>query len=239
MTLEWTSKKARVFRALGTVSLPLAIVFATPSMLLLTVLVFWLLSLMTTVALHRLFTHSSFRCSRPWQWVLGVLSCLPMTASPLQWSLRHGLHHVHSDTDLDPHKISIERGFAKSEGGIAGLDINKAKRFMRDPMHVMLHRYYSMVHVLWALACYIIGDVYAVYFGWVLPITLWMWIGPLHTRYSHRDGKPIDMHWLFAFVFLGEHLHSKHHDRPSDANLVTQPGQVDVGYLFIRMIQRV
>lgn len=238
MTLEWTATKAQVFRALGTLLLPLAFVLATPLMLLLTLLVFWLLSLMTTVALHRLFAHSSFSCSRLWQWTLGVLSCLPMTASPLQWSLRHGLHHLHSDTEFDPHRITIERGFATSEGGISGLDRAHAKRFMRDPMHVFLHRYYSVIHILWALSCYLLGGVNAVYFGWVLPITLWMWIGPLHTRFSHRDGKPVDMHWAFTFVFLGEHLHSKHHDRPSNANLVTRSGQLDVGYFFIRLIQR-
>jgi stearoyl-CoA desaturase (delta-9 desaturase) len=234
---EWTSSKAAVFQGIGTLSIPFGIYFFDLSWLLASLMVFWLLALMSTVALHRLFVHATYKCSRFWHWTLGTLSCLTMTSSPLQWAVAHYTHHKHSDTPEDPHNNSLAKIFGLAYFTKSSYDFTRARRLLRDPMHVTLHKYYLLVHAAWVVAWGAVAGLDGVYFGWLLPVTIWMWAGAVHTRFSHRDGHPVNMHWLFGFVFLGEHLHKLHHKEPHHANNATEPGQLDVGYFFIRLIR--
>jgi fatty-acid desaturase len=94
-----------------------------------------------------------------------------------------------------------------------------------------------LVHAVWALAWWVVGGLDAVYFCWIFPMTIWMWAGVLHIRFSHRQGNPVNMHWLYGLLFLGDHLHRDHHKQPYHANYATEPGQLDVGYHFIRLVQ--
>lgn len=234
---EWTSKKAAFLQALGTMLIPAAFYGAQPAWLLATVLVFWLLALMSTVALHRLFVHATYKCSRPWQWALGVLSCLTMTSSPLQWAVAHYTHHKHSDTPQDPHNSSLAKIFGLAYFTKSNYDFTRARRLLRDPMHLAIHRNYMLVHAVWVFFWCLIGGLPGVYFGWLLPVTLWMWAGAVHTRFSHRNGQPVNMPWIFGLVFLGEHLHKLHHKEPFHDNYARERRQLDIGYHFIRLIR--
>jgi len=234
---EWTFKKAAFIQFFGTLSIPFAFYFLNPAWALVSLPVFWLLALMTTVALHRLFVHATYKCSRFWHWTLGTLSCLTMTSSPLQWAVAHYTHHKYSDTEKDPHNNKLAQIFGLAYFTKDEYDFTRARRLMRDEMHTTLHKYYMLVHAAWVCVWFSIAGVEGVYFGWLLPITAWMWAGAIHTRYSHRDGRPVNMHWLFGFVYLGEHLHLLHHDESFHINYATEPGQMDVGYHFIRMIR--
>jgi stearoyl-CoA desaturase (delta-9 desaturase) len=235
---EWTSSKAAVFQGLGTLSIPFGLFFFDLSWLLASLMVFWLLALMSTVALHRLFVHATYKCSRFWHWTLGTLSCLTMTSSPLQWAVAHYTHHKHSDTDQDPHNNSLAKIFGLAYFTKSSYDFTRARRLMRDPLHATLHKNYLLVHAAWVGLWWVFAGLQGVYFGWMLPVTVWMWAGAVHTRFSHRNGQPVNMHWLFGFVFLGEHLHRLHHAQPFHQNYATEPGQMDIGYQVIRLISR-
>lgn len=233
---EWTFRKAAFFQGVGTLSIPFAFYFFDLTWLLASLLVFWLLALMSTVALHRLFVHATYKCSRFWHWTLGTLSCLTMTSSPLQWAVAHYTHHKHSDTEKDPHNNKLARIFGLAYFTQTDYDFTRARRLMRDPMHATLHKNYMLVHVAWVAAWWALAGAEGVYFGWMLPVTVWMWAGAVHTRYSHQHGEPVNMHWLFGFVYLGEHLHRLHHAQPFHRNYATEQRQIDIGYQFIRMI---
>lgn len=235
--LEWTSKKAAAFQTVGTLSVPFGLLYLDTAWLPASLAVFWLMSLMTTVALHRLFVHNAFKCSRAWQWALALLSCLSMTSSPLQWAVAHFTHHRYSDTDKDPHNTSLAKVFGVAYFTKASYDFAQARRLIRDPMQMAVHKHYLVVHFVWAALWFFVGGLDAVYFCWVFPTVVWMWAGVLHIRFSHRQGRPVNMHWLYGLVFLGDHLHRDHHAQPFHANYATEPGQLDLGYQFIRLIR--
>jgi len=56
-----------------------------------------------TVGFHRLFTHRSFKTSRPVAAVLAALGSMAVEGPILQWVATHRRHHQHSDEEDDPH----------------------------------------------------------------------------------------------------------------------------------------
>jgi fatty-acid desaturase len=234
---EWTFKKAAVFQFLATLSIPFALYNLQNIWMILSLLVFWSFSLATTAGLHRLFVHNTYTTSRFWHWILGLTSCLSMTSSPLQWTVAHYTHHKYSDTDKDPHNSSLSKIVGIAYYSNANYDFSRAKRLIRDSMHVFLHKYYFIVPITWTLIWYIIGGLSAAYFSWIFPAVVWMWTSALHTRFSHRNGRSVNMHPLYVLLFLGDHLHRDHHDQPNQQNYATEPGQIDPGYWLIKAIR--
>jgi stearoyl-CoA desaturase (delta-9 desaturase) len=234
---EWTFKKAAVFQALATASVPFALMYLDNIWMLLSLAVFWAFSLATTAGLHRLFVHNTYQTSRFWHWVLGLTSCLSMTSSPLQWAVAHYTHHKYSDTDKDPHNRSLAKIFGIAYFSDANYDFSRAKRLLKDKMHSWLFKYYFLVPLIWTLLWYIIGGLSAAYFSWIFPAVVYMWASALHTRYSHQNGKAVNMHPLFVLLFLGEHLHKDHHDKPNEQNYAKGKFQIDPGYCLIRLIK--
>jgi stearoyl-CoA desaturase (delta-9 desaturase) len=161
-----------------------------------------------------------------------------MTSSPLQWAVAHYTHHKFSDTAKDPHNNSLAKYFGVAYFTKAEYDFTRARKLMRDPLHQFLHRYYLAVHAIWATIWYAVGGWSAVYCAWVAPAVFSMWVGAHHTRKAHQNGVPVNMPFIFGFLYLGEHLHREHHSRPRLLNYATEAGQIDLGYQFIRLIRR-
>src|SRR4051812_22820244 len=63
-----------------------------------------------TAGYHRYFSHRSFRTSRPFQFILGLLGTLAMQKGPLWWASHHRWHHSHSDRPDDLHS-PVHKGF--------------------------------------------------------------------------------------------------------------------------------
>ena len=61
------------------------------------------IALTVSVGYHRLFCHNAFECSEFWHWFFGIVGCVSLNTSPLQWSAVHIQHHKLSDTDEDPY----------------------------------------------------------------------------------------------------------------------------------------
>ena len=79
--------------------------------------IFWHFLLVSgvEVALHRYFSHKSFKTSRIFQFVLAVWGGLAIQAGPLFWASRHRHHHKHCDQGVDIH--SPIHGFYTSHCG--------------------------------------------------------------------------------------------------------------------------
>jgi stearoyl-CoA desaturase (delta-9 desaturase) len=235
---EWTFRKAAIFQIGMTLSLPIAFMYLDVSWLVLSLFVFWSFSLATTVGLHRLFVHNTYKTSRFWHWVLGLTSCLSMTSSPIQWAVAHYTHHKYSDTDKDPHNASLARIFGIAYFSNANYDFTRARRLMKDNMHRFLFKYYLLIPIVWTTTWYLIGGVSAAYFSWAFPAVIYMWASAIHTRLSHQNKRAVNMHPLFVLLFLGEHLHRDHHDTPNLQNYATEKGQIDPGYWLIKLIRQ-
>jgi hypothetical protein len=52
---------------------------------------------------HRFFSHAAFKTSRPWRFVLAVVTLYGMQFGPIWWASKHRLHHKFCDQPADPH----------------------------------------------------------------------------------------------------------------------------------------
>ena len=60
-----------------------------------------------TVGYHRLFTHCSFKTSRPVVAILAALGSMAVEGPVMRWAATHRRHHQHSDGDSDPHSPHV------------------------------------------------------------------------------------------------------------------------------------
>jgi stearoyl-CoA desaturase (Delta-9 desaturase) len=91
-----------------------------PWNLALLVVLYLLTGVGTSVGFHRLFTHRSFKTSRPIKIGLGILGSMAAQGPVLQWAATHRRHHEAADSPGDPH--TPHRGSGHEEdGAIRGL----------------------------------------------------------------------------------------------------------------------
>ena len=79
-----------------------------------------------TVGYHRLFTHRSFKTSRPVRAVFAVLGSMAVEGPVIEWVATHRKHHPFSDRPGDPHSPHADQG-PGWRGALRGL-VPRARR---------------------------------------------------------------------------------------------------------------
>jgi len=219
----------------------------------------------TTVCFHRALSHKTVKLHPVARDVLVFLAMMNGSGSPLSWVANHRLHHAKSDT---PEDISSPRigGFWWShlrwlwQAGAA--PVAKYCKELNTPAY----RKWTRLQIpLFALA-FFIGVPFGLFFAApsgghaaTHPVLAAMfWLGPIrlvwalhaqcfvnsicHLRPGVPMGEPTarNVPWLGVMhAFQGEQWHQNHHDRPGSARLGYQPGQLDVGWLTIVLLEKV
>jgi stearoyl-CoA desaturase (delta-9 desaturase) len=72
---------------------------------------------------HRLLAHRSFQTSSPLKYFLAILGQIAGEGGVIYWVATHRRHHIHSDTEFDPHSPHIRHISSKPEnlGLVRGL----------------------------------------------------------------------------------------------------------------------
>jgi stearoyl-CoA desaturase (Delta-9 desaturase) len=83
-------------------------------------LLYLLFGLGITVGFHRLFTHRSFKTTRPVRFIFGVLGSAAIEGPVISWVADHRKHHAFSDKEGDPHSPHVGHG-GGVRGALAGL----------------------------------------------------------------------------------------------------------------------
>jgi stearoyl-CoA desaturase (delta-9 desaturase) len=73
-----------------------------------------------TIGFHRLFTHRSFKTSRPMRFIWAVLGSMALEGPVIEWVAYHRRHHRFSDAEGDPHSPHHGHG-SGFRGAVAGL----------------------------------------------------------------------------------------------------------------------
>ncbi len=73
-----------------------------------------------TVGFHRLFTHRSFKTTRPIRLTLAALGSMAIEGPIISWVADHRKHHAFSDQPGDPHSPHVEHGHGL-RGALKGL----------------------------------------------------------------------------------------------------------------------
>lgn len=174
------------------------------------------------VALHRYFSHRSFKTTQFKERLLLWSSVFTSLGSPAMWCSVHRLHHATSDTDKDPHNPKIQ-GNIKTWLGI-WKPITIPKRFIvpflkSDELKFVHNNYFLINFTILLFLCSI--DVQLAGFLYALPA-----IGCFHgaqaigvlphlwgyRRYNTNDESKNN--WLASILALGEGWHNNHHANP-------------------------
>ena len=202
----------------------------------------------TTIGYHRSIAHKSVKLHPVVRGVLIFFAMFNGSGSPLSWAAYHRLHHAKSDT---PEDISSPRvgGFWWSHlrwlwqaGG------PPIRRYCRD-IDTPGYRLWTRIQIPILLLSFFLGAPFG--------LAAFLWIGPLrlamalhaqcfvnsvcHLRPDARPGEPTarNVAWLSVLhAFQGENWHQNHHDRPGSARLGWTPGQLDVGWYVILLLER-
>jgi fatty-acid desaturase len=224
------------------------------SYLPLAIATYLLVGFSTTVGMHRLLGHRSFQCPKWFEYLLVTAAMLTGQGSPLIWVANHRIHHRRSDQEGDVH--TSLRGFWYSHiGWIIDEDSTDPLAYRKVCKDIMNDRYYH-----WLLRYRLAPQLIAVLLiglllGWsavavvfFLPIVCWMhssyavnsfchhkWFG---SRTFNTNDKSRNVWWV-GLLALGEGWHNNHHANPRSVRHGLRWKQVDLSYLFIRLLSRV
>lgn len=204
----------------------------------------------TTIGLHRLLSHRSFRCPKWVEYLLVTGAMLTGQGSPLIWVANHRIHHQHSDEPGDVH--SPRKGFWYSHL-LWIMDDNSTdpdayhkycKDLTADRYYHWLVRYRLVPQLVAVLLCGFVLEWAAVPCVFFLPVVCWMHSTYAVNSFCHHDWFGSRMFetrensrnvWWVGLIALGEGWHNNHHAFPRSVKHGMKWNQIDLSYLLIRL----
>jgi len=214
----------------------------------------------TTAGYHRMLTHQSFKAHPAVQYTLLILGATAGMDSPVIWAHDHLHHHSHSDMASDLHSPHTPRfngrpckRFRQWSDAHMGWMFRyqpirvsaKAIQITNTPAAQFVHK----TAKLWLFA----GLLLPLCFGW----NAFVWMGAVRLFLNHHitwSVNSICHLWgrqpfkntkdksknnaVVGILALGEGWHNNHHFRPASARHGLLPGQIDLTYAFICLLER-
>lgn len=216
----------------------------------------------TTIGYHRLLAHRSFRCYKAVEYFFVGCGYLAFQASPIWWASMHRIHHKYSDQEKDPH--AMLHGWRRAVYGWIFdkhypeyLDKNLVSPdLVNDPIYRFLdcNGDVQKGHLLNGFLNFLFRFAMLPLFGWKIAlgsllaglvmqqITLWFNVVSHMPQFGYKNYDTTDdsanVPWLTVLT-LGEGLHNNHHAVPGSANNSMKKGEIDIGWLVIRAMQKV
>lgn len=216
-----------------------------------------------TVGYHRYFSHRAFRAGRGTQFVLALMGASAVQRGPLWWAAHHRHHHKHSDQPEDAHS-PVQDSFWWSHmlwflaNGNYRSRVENISDFARFPELRFLDRFDTVVPILSYVGLFLLGDwvgrtwpgagtngwqvlVWGGVIGTVLAYHATFTINSLvhvfgRKRYATGD-ESRNNGWLWPVTF-GESWHNNHHHFPASARLGFYWWEIDIGWYFLRTLER-
>jgi stearoyl-CoA desaturase (Delta-9 desaturase) len=215
-----------------------------------------------TAFYHRYFAHRTFRTSRALQFAFAVIGATSVQRGPLWWAAHHRNHHLHADTQLDPHSPNL-RGFLWSHMGWFltpqgfRTDWKRIPDLARFPELRWLDRFDVAAPLALAVVLYGLGSwleaarpelgtsgaqllVWGFCISTVVLFHATVTINSLAHRFGTRSFETSDASrnnfWL-ALLTFGEGWHNNHHFYPGSARQGFRWWEVDLTYYALRLMQ--
>lgn len=201
-----------------------------------------------TGAYHRYFSHRTYKTSRPFQLVLALLAMTSVQKGVLWWAAHHRHHHRMSDQPGDTHSVKQDGFWWSHVGWILspdnhGTDYAKVKDLARYPELVFFDRFYYLPAIAYAVTLYLVGGMWALYWGFAVSTTL-LWHGTFtinslshvfgKRRYVTTDDSRNNL-WL-ALITLGEGWHNNHHYYQRATNQGFFWWEIDVTFYVLKAL---
>jgi stearoyl-CoA desaturase (Delta-9 desaturase) len=214
-----------------------------------------------TAFYHRYFAHRTFRTSRTLQFVFAVIGATSVQRGPLWWAAHHRHHHLHADTELDPHSPTL-RGFLWSHMGWFMTPEGFRTHWQRIPDLIRypelrwLDRFDVVAPVGLAVLLYGLGSLLQstrpelgtsgpqlLVWGFCISTVALFHATVTINSLAHRFGKrrfatrddSRNNLWL-ALLTLGEGWHNNHHFYPGSVRQGFHWWEVDLTYYALRLM---
>jgi fatty-acid desaturase len=192
-----------------------------------------------TVTMHRSLTHRAFKLKRPLEILFTIAGAIGGSGSSIAWTAMHRAHHANVDTALDPH-APTKLGWALVASVYDyNFDPRHAKDLLRDPFHVFVHRYYTLLLLLWGVCLAAINPNLCM-FGFLIPVFAQITISNLTSYLTHSHGyrnfetrDESANNVLIAVLAFGEGWHNNHHAAPTRWSFQRRWWEFDLGAIAI------
>jgi stearoyl-CoA desaturase (delta-9 desaturase) len=218
-----------------------------------------------TVGFHRLFTHRSFETVRPIRVLLAIAGSMSLQGPIIKWCAVHRRHHQLSDRDGDPHSphaygagfLQMLRGMWHSHvGWLFESEASDMGRSVTDLMDDRSLVVIDRLFLLWVFIGVLIPAAagFLLTRTWLGALTGFIWGGLVRLFFMHHVTWSINSvcHvWgtrpfasadcstnnpACAIVSFGEGWHNNHHAFPTSARHGLRWWELDIAYLFIRLL---
>ena len=237
-----------VVHALGLVAL-LPQFWSWGSVLTLLILYWVTACLGVTIGYHRLLSHRSFSVPRWLERFFATCGALSAEYGPIGWVGIHRQHHKYSDTNKDPH--NIYNGFWFShltwmfrESDAERNAYNFAKDLQKDTYYLWLDKWFLALQLPLGLLLYKLGGWSYVLWGIFLRLSVVYQVTWLVNSLAHTSGsRPYETtdnshnNGIVALLTFGEGWHNNHHMYPRSAKHGMFPGQIDITWYHIWVMQ--
>ncbi len=203
---------------------------------------------------HRYFSHRTFKTSRWFQFLFGLIGTASIQRGPLWWAAHHRHHHAHSDDPEDVHS-PVQHGFLWSHMGWFTAPVNFPTKieliqdFAKFPELRFLDRFDLVIAVLIGTGMFILGASLPAELGtsgmqmlvWFFISTVTLYhvtymINSLAHVYGSRRYETTDTsrnNPFLAILAFGEGWHNNHHHYPNTARQGFYWWEIDMSYYII------
>lgn len=207
-----------------------------------------------TLGYHRLLTHGSLMVPPVLKYFFSICGMLSAEGSPLLWVATHRKHHVHSDSDEDPH--SPNHGFwwshilwfhpEDTKEELDALYLRWAPDLYKDPVQRFFHKTFILYPVVLGFVLYGVGEYF---FQSGVSFVLWglcaRMVASYHSTWfvnsathiwGYRNYETSDRSrnlWWVALLSYGEGWHNNHHAHQRLARHGHRWFEFDVTYAVI------
>ncbi len=212
-----------------------------------------LANLATTVYLHRELAHRAIRLRAPLNAFFRVVVWLTVGIKPREWVAVHRKHHAFTDVEGDPHSPKL-LGWVRVQLTNAALYRREARnpatvaRYAKDLPpdwwdRNLFDRAWLGLGIGIAVLIVLLGPVWGLVAAAVHMVGYLAMSGAVNAVGHHFGRRPYDnaagnLLWL-ALLTSGEGFHNNHHAAPTSARLGHKWWQIDFGWYFIALSQKV
>ena len=206
---------------------------------------------------HRYFSHRTFKTSRWFQFLFGVIGTAAIQRGPLWWAAHHRHHHAHSDQPEDVHS-PVQHGFLWSHMGWFTAPVNFPTKlklipdFAKFPELRFLDRFDLLISFLIGATVFFLGVLLPAELGTSgMQMLVWFFISTVvlyhftytinslaHVigtrRYQTEDTSRNNL--VLALITFGEGWHNNHHYYPNTARQGFYWWEIDLTYYIIVLL---
>jgi len=208
-----------------------------------------------SVGFHRRLVHQSFVCPKWLERVLVYMGTMVGMGGPL-WTIRFHDMRDWSQRQIDCHPyLRHEDGFIRD--GLRYLnmrlildnppDFVPNPEFGEDKFYIFLDRTYAAQQIPLAVLLYLLGGLPWLVWGLFVRVAACTFMHWAISYFAHTrgpsdwevEGAVIQAHNvpLLAIPTMGESWHANHHAFPASARHGIYPGQIDLGWEFIKFLK--